>query len=109
MSEPQETCPKCGGSDLAEVRCVGTGPHYARLVCRKCQKTAKFLQAPWTFARAEAWRLPFGKHRGKTLGELSRSEQGRGYLAWMTENVEGNAQKAAEIVLRGVLGEDDSA
>ena len=62
--------------------------------------------APWSFARAEAFAMPFGKHRGKTLGELSKSGQGRGYLPWLAESNYGNAQKAAEIVLRSALGEE---
>ena len=106
MTEPAETCPKCGDTDLLEVRCVGTGPHYARISCRKCQKHVRHLPAPWSFARAEAFAMPFGKHRGKTLGELSKSGQGRGYLRWLAESNYGNAQKAAEIVLRGALGEE---
>ncbi len=106
MSTP-ETCPRCGSDDLLEVRCDDTGPHYARIACRKCQRHIRFIPAPWSFARAEAFTMPFGKHRGKTLADLAKSEQGRDYLRWLAASDYGNAQKAAEIVLRGVLGEQE--
>jgi uncharacterized protein (DUF3820 family) len=49
--------------------------------------------------RARAFAMPFGKHRGRTIADVAGTAAGRGYLAWVAENVEGNAATAAGIVL----------
>jgi hypothetical protein len=45
--------------------------------------------------------MPFGKHRGRTIGELAETAAGRGYLEWVVANFDdGGALTAARIVLR---------
>jgi uncharacterized protein (DUF3820 family) len=95
-----ETCHRCGSADVFEIECT-VGPHHKRLVCRRCQKTIRFLEAPWTLERAESFVMPFGKNRGRSIGDLAKSAQGQDYLRWVAENVNGNASTAAELVLRG--------
>jgi uncharacterized protein (DUF3820 family) len=70
-------------------------------VCSDCQRHIKFNPKPWTLERASEFRLPFGKHRGRRLHDLASSQGGRDYLHWLSENVDGNAGMAAEIVLQG--------
>jgi hypothetical protein len=100
-SQDGETCPRCGGSNLAEVPCVGLSIHHARLTCLTCKRHVRFLEKPWSLQRARAFVMPFGRCRGQRIGELAKSHAGRDYLTWLAENVDGNAAKAAEIVLRG--------
>ncbi len=57
------------------------------------------LACPWTRQRAETFRAPFGAHVGTPLAELSRTETGREYLAWMANHLQGNLGTAARIVL----------
>lgn len=91
-------CRFCGSRNLFEVRCE-SGPHYARIGCAECGRNQGFLPKPWTPERAAAFTLPFGKFRGKTVGELAKSDDGLRYLAWLADNVEGNAARAARIIL----------
>jgi len=97
-----DRCTRCGG-ELVEVAC-STGPHHAELRCLACDKHVKFLPAPWTRHRAETFRVPFGTHAGTTLAELAQSENGREYLAWMANQLEGNPGIAARIVLNHAMG-----
>jgi hypothetical protein len=98
LPQRQETCPHCGSTNLHKFE-YGIGPHHSRLGCSDCKRHIRFLPAPWTMKRAKAFVLPFGKYRGRSLGYLAGSVQGRDYLRWMAENIEGNAAKAAAVVL----------
>jgi uncharacterized protein (DUF3820 family) len=104
-NEGRAICPHCGGSDLREVRCT-SGPHHARLVCRDCGRHVRFLPAPWTLERARTFVLPYGKHRGHSIGDLAGSVTGRGYLQWLATR-HGNAATAAGVVLGLIPGEGD--
>jgi hypothetical protein len=92
-----ERCPHCQSTELFEVASVA--PHHARLGCSACKRHIRFLPAPWTRERAESFTMPFGKHRGQRLGNLAKTAVGRSYLAWLSENVDGNAQTAAALLL----------
>lgn len=35
-----------------------------------------------TFAQAKQYRIPFGKHRGKSLDEIAETDDGLRYLDW---------------------------
>jgi len=100
-----EVCPYCASPRIFTVRCE-FGPHYARTGCSDCQRHIKFNAAPWTLERARDFRLPFGRHTGRTVGELAGTKEGRSYLAWAAENVEGNAGTAAAIVLGRLAPEE---
>jgi hypothetical protein len=93
-----EVCPYCRGSRLFEVRCLA-GPHHARVGCSDCKRHVRFLPAPWTMERARAFVLPFGKFAGHSVGAMALTEQGRSYLHWAAENIEGNAGTAAAVAL----------
>ena len=97
-------CPGCGSTRLRLVRC--DGPHWGRRDCLDGGRRGPWLKSPWTCERAVDFVLPFGKNRGRTIGELARSGTGRSYLRWLAENVEGNAGIAAKIAL-GLLEPDD--
>jgi uncharacterized protein (DUF3820 family) len=100
----EETCPHCGGSSLHTVECI-VGPHHSRTGCSDCGRFIRFNPVPWTISRARAFVMPFGKHRGKSLAELTRTDSGRGYVEWLAENVAGNVGTAAGVVL-GIVPED---
>jgi hypothetical protein len=92
-------CPHCGGTQVEITRCSSDSPHYARVSCFDCRRVW-WGKTPWDATRAWNFTLPFGKHRGSTVGDLAESPSGRGYLKWLAENTEGNAAKAAGIVLQ---------
>jgi hypothetical protein len=97
------TCAGCGSTRLHEVKC--NPPHHARLDCLDCLdcgRRGSFKPSPWSLDRARAFMMPFGKFKGRTIGELAKNNQGRSYLKWAAENLDGNAGMAAAIVLRGV-------
>jgi hypothetical protein len=98
------TCPHCGAANL-EVQTCTAGPHHARLGCSDCCRHIRFLPAPWTIERARAFVLPYGKHRGRSVGELAEGAAGRGYLQWLAANTDGNAATAAGVVL-GLIPEE---
>ena len=49
--------------------------------------------------RARAFVMPYGKHKGRTVGQMAETGAGRSYLRWLAENVDGNVAMAASIVL----------
>lgn len=101
-----DVCPHCGSSNLFEVSCT-VGPHHARLGCSDCKRHIKFLAAPWTLDRAKSFTVPFGMHKGRSVGDLARSEDGRGYLRWAARKWDGNAGIAVKIVL-GLLEPEEA-
>jgi hypothetical protein len=58
--------------------------------------------APWTFQRAHAFVMPFGKFKGKTIGEIDETEGGRGYLEWAADAIRGSPGTAARVYLSSV-------
>jgi hypothetical protein len=44
--------------------------------------------------------MPYGRHRGRRLAELTETEEGLGYLRWLAETVGGGIARAAEILLQ---------
>jgi hypothetical protein len=63
---------------------------------------ADFARTPWTLERARAFRLYFGKYKGRKLGNLTGTDEGLGYLAWLATRDAGNASIAASIMLEHV-------
>jgi predicted RNA-binding Zn-ribbon protein involved in translation (DUF1610 family) len=100
----QELCPRCGKNTLRLVRTEG--PHFGRYDCLACGRIGPWLKSPWTVERARSFVLPFGKHKGATVGDLAENREGRSYLAWAAENLEGNPATAAAIAL-GLRSPDD--
>jgi uncharacterized protein (DUF3820 family) len=93
----QETCQGCGSTMLHLVRC--DGPHLGRYDCLKCGRIGPWIKSHWTAERARSFVLPFGKHKGRSVGDLAASPVGRDYLRWVAENVSENAGIAAAIAL----------
>lgn len=94
----QECCAGCGSTMVRFIR-TENGPHWGRNGCLKCGHLGPWLKSPWSFERALAFTLPFGRHRGKSVGDLVASKEGVGYLKWLVENTSGNQATAAAIAL----------
>jgi len=92
---------RCGSVNL-DIQPCPDGPHFALARCRDCGR-ATWLKTPWSIERAMAFALPYGQHRGRTIGELAKSQEGRAYLRWLAGNVGGNPAIAAQIVLDHVV------
>jgi hypothetical protein len=84
----KEHCPHCGGN-VFSIRSA-TGPHFGRLECGDCHRRLGWLKTPWTLARARAFTMPFGKHRGWTIGELIATPDGKRYMSWVARYLTGN-------------------
>lgn len=72
-------CPGCGSP--APVTRPGKGPHAAGLWCPACERHVRWLRVPVDAAVAAEFVMPFGKHRGRTLGQIARLDPG--YLNWL--------------------------
>jgi hypothetical protein len=95
---PAATCPRCGSSETIFTRCT-EGLHYGKIRCLDCGRVA-FAMAPWSLQRARSFTLYFGKYRGRQLGDLIETEDGRSYVRWLaTRRDAGNAAVAARIML----------
>ena len=98
--QKQARCQGCGSTRLHFVR--HDPPFFGRFDCLSCGRHGPWLPAPWSLERTRAFTLPFGKFKGWSMGQLEASKDGRNYLRWASENLEGNAGTAARIVL-GVI------
>jgi len=58
--------------------------------------------APWTFQRAHAFRMPFGKFKGKTIGEIDETKDGRDYLEWAADAIRESPGTAARVYLASI-------
>jgi hypothetical protein len=94
------TCPRCGSSETIFTRCT-EGLHYGKIRCLDCGRTT-FAKAPWSVERARAFRLYFGRYRGRKLGDLIEAEDGLSYVRWLTARDAGNASIAARIMLEHI-------
>jgi hypothetical protein len=83
-------------------------PHWGRRDCLDCGRRGPWVKAPWSAERAANFMMPFGKHKGTTIGKLAQSESGRSYLRWAAENIKGNVGIAAKIAL-GQLDPEEAA
>ena len=72
-------CHHCGSAEVVIKRLTG-GP-------------------PWSLDRARAFVMPWGRHRGRQLADLTGTHEGLGYLRWLADGVEGNVSTAARILL----------
>lgn len=82
-------------------------PHHAARVCTRCGAWLGWVPAPMTIERASAVVVPFGKHRGKTMGEVCDTDPS--YLRWGIESgaFDGSLGRAAEF-LENYIDEDDT-
>lgn len=104
LAEPERRCRRCGSPQLAEQPLASVGG-WSRWSCLGCRSRAAAMapSPPRTLAWAESLRLDFGRYKGRSVGELSRTDDGRGYLAWLLASASGPrvalAIEAARIVL----------
>jgi hypothetical protein len=91
-------CPRCGSTATKEVM-LGAVPHQAGLICDGCGRHIRFIKAEWSVERALAFPLEFGRHRGRTVGDLVKTADGRSYLRWVADTVRGAPATAARIAL----------
>jgi uncharacterized protein (DUF3820 family) len=66
--------------------------------CTQCRHFW-WLPRPWTRNRAVQFRLSFGKYKGRFIGELAESGDGRDYLGWLVDHGRSNEAIAAAIML----------
>jgi hypothetical protein len=74
--------------------------------CLSCGRVGPWIKSPWTVERAKSFVMPFGKFRGKTVGELAETPRGADYLRWVAANVSENTGIAARVAL-GIKAPDD--
>jgi hypothetical protein len=98
--------PKCHGVDLTTVKTQTRAGERLKVVCADCGRFVRFVPLPWTLERARRFILPYGKYRGRSVGDLTASVIGRDYLRWLAANTDGNVAKAAGIALEAISGED---
>jgi hypothetical protein len=99
LDPPADKPKQCAGCGSSMLHFVKSEVHFGRFDCLKCGKIGPWLKSPWTLERARAFVMPIGKLRGKSVGDLADDKQGRSYLAWAAENLDGNAGTAAAIAL----------
>ncbi|MEK9207428.1 MAG: hypothetical protein AAB922_03035 [Patescibacteria group bacterium] len=77
-------CPSCRKENeyTTKERFFSNGTKHIEAICVTCNKWIKFLQQ----VGAEEFRMPYGKHKGKTLRGIK--EEDREYLEWFVENSE---------------------
>jgi hypothetical protein len=46
--------------------------------------------------------MPYGKHRGRQLGDLIETDDGLAYVRWLATRNAGNASVAASIMLEHI-------
>lgn len=89
IREPNQLCHPCGSPDMAESDPIAT-PGWFRWSCLRCGSPHAVPISPASSPTSE-WaatvRLDFGKHRGRTIGELGRTSYGRSYLRWLADEV----------------------
>ncbi len=73
----------------------------AQVMCGGCGRIIAFVSTPQKIRRARRYRLDFGAFKGSTLAEVSNTERGIHYLAWLAREVRGEVGRAAELVLEG--------
>jgi len=85
-------CPKCGGSDF---RTQAFGKHLA-LYCgnNPCSHMVRWVSDPICDAVVDAFKMPFGKHKGKRLASLDS-----GYLSWVAENMTSPISEYATFIM----------
>ena len=100
MKTTTQDCKYCGSVRIALVpKRQRNGLVQSKRVCLDCHRSLGFAPLPWSQERALNFVLPWGKYRGRSVGELVKTYDGRDYLDWLCKNVAGNAAIAASIAL----------
>lgn len=96
MNRP-EKCPGCESLNLVTVQDGVPPPHFAKLICGDCGRHLMWLPGP-----VAQFRIPFGKHKGRTLAEINGTD--RGYLEWIGGNADFNPK--IQVKVREFLAEN---
>jgi hypothetical protein len=75
------------------LRLEATGPGERR------RKPWEKPPQPWTLERARAFKMPIGKYKGRTIGQIALADPE--YLAWCAETMDRNIGMAAKTYLAG--------
>ncbi len=69
------------------------------IFCKDCDAWIKWTPKAWSWERADGFVMPFGKHKGTTMGRLR--DMHKDYLFWLVKALEpdSSARKAAEVLL----------
>lgn len=91
------TCNRCGKP--ATLTLTPGITHHGRWDCETCKTFVAWQPEPMTDERALAFRMPYGKHHYKTLGEIEASHPD--YLDWLLRSGEPRPtlRRAAEHVV----------
>jgi len=92
-------CKSCGAESI-EITANVPAPHHSRIECSSCGRFLGWGKAPWTFERAAAFKIGFGKWRGKALSEIDEEKDGRSWIEWGVKNLDKNPQIACETYLK---------
>ncbi len=86
------------------------GTVQSKRLCADCRRSNGFAPQRWSMARAQSFVMPWGKYRGRSVGELAGTQAGKEYLAWLVSNTAGNAAIAGSIALGLLeLGEGEAS
>ena len=72
-------CPVCALECTIE-RIAPPSPHWGRFRCPSCGKHRGWAATPPS--EYHAFKMPFGRHKGRTLAEIAKAPSGVGYLQW---------------------------
>ena len=72
-------CNRCGSEQFEERE---QGPHVG-LFCTKCSAWIKWIPQQMTEEKADCFIMPFGKHKGTTLGRIRMLD--REYIVWIVK------------------------
>lgn len=72
-------------------------PHAAKRICPRCGRFGGWIARPWTVERAAAFVVPIGKHKGRTMAEIAKSD--RGWIEWAASNLDKGIARAARTYL----------
>lgn len=80
-----ERCVYCGSHTLkTETATFKNGTEHVRLSCGDCTRFLKWAPQEKEYSELKNFILPFGKYRGKTLGQVDEADFE--YLEWLGAN-----------------------
>jgi hypothetical protein len=97
-------CRWCGSKNIVDSG--PKGPHWAKLVCAQCHRCVGFKKTPSHVVRAKRFVLDSGPYKGKRLGELLTTENGRVFLRSLAQDARTEAGRIAATLLQRCLTND---
>jgi len=87
-------CTHCGGQLEETEQIFSNGTKHIKLLCSDCRMWNGYKKQ---IVDSTKFEMPFGKHKGKTLGAIC--EDNPHYLLWAKDNFKGNIKRRIEDVL----------